>query len=92
MIQRPNSKIARQYIDLDYCVWYSSHMRFFRGSYLKQQLYVYLHWHVFDDLHGYSSIYSILELQVVHLKRGYGNLPAYGEMNRWQHCICMRFA
>ena len=40
MIQRPNSKL-QLYIDLDYCVWYSSHMMFFRGSSVKQQLYVF---------------------------------------------------
>ena len=48
---------------------------------------------VFDDLNGYSWIHSTGRVwQVVHLKRGYGNLPTCGEMNHWQHCICMRFA
>ena len=40
---------------------------------------------------GYTVQENVIT-QVVHLKRGYGNLPAYGEMNHWQHCICMRFA
>ena len=54
----------------------------------QSQLYVF-RIGVFEDLDAYSWIHSTGGFfeQMVHLKRGYGNFPTYGEMNHWQRCI-----